>query len=113
MNIIDNEGSNPIVSVATSDDAATCLTMILEVFKMEIQSGSGNCAENVRRAKRSISSIGIIAIFVYCIVDFNFKSLAHLTEVEYPMKNIHSFQARFVRLITHSLHHGFPTTHSQ
>ena len=69
MNIIDNEGSNPIVSVATSDDAATCLTMILEVFKMEIQSGSGNCAENVRRAKRSISSIGIIAIFVYCIVD--------------------------------------------
>ena len=70
MNIIDNEGSNPIVSVATSDDAATCLTMILEVFKMEIQSGSGNCAENVRRAKRSISSIGIIAIFVYCIVDY-------------------------------------------
>jgi ankyrin repeat protein len=58
VNIIDNEGANPIVSVATSDEAATCLTMILEVFKMEIQSGSGNSAENIRRAKRSISSIG-------------------------------------------------------
>ena len=70
MNIIDNEGANPIVSVATSDEAATCLTMILEVFKMEIQSGSGNNAENVRKAKRSISSIGIVAIFINFFVDF-------------------------------------------
>ena len=67
MNIIDNEGSNPIVSVATNDDAATCITMMLEVFKMEIQSGPGNTAENVRKAKRSISSIGIVIIFIYCL----------------------------------------------
>ena len=70
MNIIDNEGFNPIVSVATSDDAATCITMMLEVFKMEIQSGPGNSAENVRKAKRSISSIGNIAIYMYCLSVF-------------------------------------------
>ena len=64
MNIIDNEGFNPIISVATNDEAATCITMMLEVFKMEIQSGPGNNAENVRKAKRSISSIGILLIFI-------------------------------------------------
>ena len=70
MNIIDNEGSNPIVSVATNDEAATCITMMLEVFKMEIHSGPGNSAENARKAKRSISSIGIVFILIYCLAIF-------------------------------------------
>ena len=91
MNIIDNEGFNPIVSVATNDEAATCITMMLEVFKMEIQSGPGNNAENVRKAKRSLSSIGIVSINLYCLAIFYLysKSLAHLIENEYPTKNIH------------------------
>ena len=67
MNIIDNEGYNPIVSVAKNDEAATCITMMLEVFKMEIQSGPGNNAENVRKAKRSLSSIGIVSINLYLL----------------------------------------------
>ena len=54
----DNQGLNAMLAVATSDDAATCLTMFLEVFKIELQTGSSRNSDAIREARRSISSLG-------------------------------------------------------
>lgn len=54
----DNRGLTPALAVAPSDDAVTCLTMILEALKMEIQTGSCAKSEAIKAARRSVSSIG-------------------------------------------------------
>ena len=61
VTITDNQGLTPIVALCTnSDDAITCLTMMLEAFKIEVQNGSGVNEVAIRDARRSASSFGKI-----------------------------------------------------
>jgi len=60
VSVADNRGLTPALAVAPSDDAVTCLTMILEALKMEIQTGSYAKSEAIKAARRSASSIGKI-----------------------------------------------------
>ena len=69
VTITDNQGLTPILALCTnSDDQITCLTMMLEAFKIEVQNGSGVNGVAIRDARRSASSFGNIENWCILIV---------------------------------------------
>ena len=69
VTITDNQGLTPILALCTnSDDQITCLTMMLEAFKIEVQNGSGVNGVAIRDARRSASSFGKIRIGAYLVL---------------------------------------------
>ena len=58
VSVTDNQGLNPVLATATTDDAVTCLTMLLEAVKMETQTSRLSRTSVIHAARRSVGSIG-------------------------------------------------------
>ena len=69
VTVADNRGLTPALAVAPSDDAVTCLTMILEALKLEMQTGSNAKSEAIKAARRSISSIGKVKNYKWSVLN--------------------------------------------
>ena len=58
VSIKDNQGLNPVLCTATSDDGLTCLTMLLEAVKLEAQANNYSRSSIIHAVRRSINSFG-------------------------------------------------------
>ena len=54
----DNQGLNPVLCTATSEDGLTCLTMLLEAVKLEAQTNNYSRSSIIHAVRRSINSFG-------------------------------------------------------